>query len=252
MSGSAALATPGAAAEPAGGVALLFSGGLDSAAAAILLAREFREIHLFTYDNGHGHLFVERSRGTASDLARAFPGRVTHHLSSCAELFRRLVTDDVAGNYRRYGSRFIWCLGCKMAMHAETIATCLREGIGWASDGSSAETAYYVEQSPVGLRLIGGLYTEYGIRLTTPVHRLATRGEERRLLRTHDVRTGITFRDRNPGTQPLCLPGNGLYLLSTLLAVHPDFPTDRVEAFFADKAPVCRAWIAERAGRSHG
>ncbi len=237
---------------PEGRVALLFSGGLDSASAAILLAREFREIHLFTYDNGHGHLFVKRSRGTAADLARAFPGRFTHHIARCGDLFHRLVTEDVLGNYRRYGSRFVWCLGCKMAMHSETIATCLCQGIGWASDGSSSETAYYVEQSPVGLRLVRGLYGEFGIRLTTPVHRLATRGEERRLLDAHGVRTGITFRDRNPGTQPLCLPGNGLYLLSTLLSVHPDFPIDQVEAFFADKAPICREWIARRAGGRHG
>ncbi len=227
-----------------GPVALMFSGGLDSAAAAILLAQAHREVHLLTFDNGHGHLMVGRARGAGKDLARRFPGRVTHHVRSVAPLFRILVTGDLAATYRRYRSRFVWCFGCKLAMHATTIAHCLANGVELASDGSSRETSYYVEQSPLGLQLIESLYTEHGLAFVTPVHRISGREEARRLLEAHGVRQGFRFRDRNPGTQPLCVPGNGIYLLSTLFSLHPEFPPDEVRRFFEDKAPACRAWIA--------
>ena len=226
-----------------GNVALLFSGGLDSSAAAILLAEQYEIILLLTYCNDHGHLFVSASRGAARDLARAFPGRIRHRISSCGSLFESLVTSELMRNYRHYQSRLIWCFGCKLAMHSETIAHCLRERLSAASDGSSSETEYYVEQSPLGLRLIKGLYAEFGIDFVNPVHRIATREEEQRLLRAKGVRLGIAFRKRNPGTQPLCVPGNAIHLLSTLFSIHPQLPEQQVRSFFDDKAPVCKRWI---------
>lgn len=228
---------------PSEDVVLLFSGGLDSAAAAILLAEEFRRVHLLTFRNGHGHIMASRAAGPARDLMEARPGRFRHQLRSVAPLFRRLVTDDLHGNHREYGSRFVWCFGCKLAMHSETIRYCRDHGIRHAGDGSSRETRYYVEQSPVGLELIDSLYAEYDIGFTTPVHRLATREESQRLLRSYGVRQGLRFRNRNPGTQPLCLPGNAIYLLSTVFSIHPEFPQDQVRRFFKDKAEICRHYI---------
>ena len=229
--------------QTGGGVALLFSGGLDSSAAAILLAEQCQHIHLMTFGNEHGHLFVSTSKGAAKDLARAFPGRVRHHINSCGALFEQLVTADLIRNYRRYESRLIWCFGCKLAMHSLTIAHCLQEQLSAASDGSSSETEYYVEQSPQGLRLIKSLYAEFGIDFVNPVHRIATREEEQRLLEARGVRRGFGFRNRNPGTQPLCVPGNAIHLLSTLFSIHPQLPEQQVRRFFDDKAPQCRRWI---------
>jgi hypothetical protein len=229
--------------EPQGAVVLLFSGGLDSAAAAILLSERFRTVHLLTFRNGHGHVMASRAQGPAQDLMDAMPGRFQHRVSSVAPLFRELVTEDLRGNYREYGSRFVWCFGCKLAMHSETILYCLRHGIAFAGDGSSRETRYYVEQSPLGLELIDSLYADYGIGFATPVHRLATREEAQRLLVDKGVRQGFRFRNRNPGTQPLCLPGNAIYLLSTVFSIHPEFPQDQVRRFFQDKSELCRRYI---------
>ena len=237
---SAAAAAPKHSTEA---VALMFSGGLDSAAAAVLLAEDYRRVHLLTYDNGHGHLLIGLSRGTARDLQRATPGVFSHRITPIGDLFRRLVTGSLAEEYNRYGSRFIWCMGCKMAMHAATIAHCLRNGVAAASDGSSRETRYFVEQSPIGLRLIKGLYHEHGIAFVNPIHQISTRGEEERLLANRGVRVGRGILGRNPGTQPLCLPGNVIYMLSMLLNVHPSYVDEEVIRFFEDKAPLCREYI---------
>jgi len=228
-------------------VALMFSGGLDSAAAAVLLAEDYRRVDLMTYDNGHGHLLLRLSRGTARDLQRASPGVYSHRIEPIGDLFRRLVTGSLAANFERYGSRFIWCMGCKMAMHSATIAHCLRHGVTAASDGSSRETRYFVEQSPIGLRLIEGLYREYGIDFVNPIHKVSTREEEMRLLQARGVRRGRTIFGRNPGTQPLCLPGNVVYLISMLLNVHPSYVDEEVIRFFEDKATVCREYIERTA-----
>jgi hypothetical protein len=51
-------------------IALMFSGGVDSTATAVMLAERYRRIHLVTYRNGYGHWYHHRSAARVDELNR--------------------------------------------------------------------------------------------------------------------------------------------------------------------------------------
>jgi len=226
---------------------IMYSGGLDSTATVILLGETFDRVHLLTFDNGYGHLFIKWSKKHNQNFDRILgKDRYVHTISSCKELFSKLVVGNLSKNYKKYKTRFIWCMGCKLSMHAHSIIYSLEKGIATASDGSSPETDYYVEQMSLSLKRIREFYAEYGISFSTPIHDVKTRGEEKRLLESKGVKkVGIKVLDRNPGTQPLCLPGNLIYFASTFFKVHPKYPEDAVEEFIDEKLEIARKYIKE-------
>ncbi len=225
-------------------VSLLFSGGVDSTAAAITLARRFDAIHLLTFGNGYGHLQIERSRGRADELRTRLPGRISHEVRSVRPLFEKLLAQP-AQDLDRFGSGFVWCLACKIAMHTEAILYNLAHGVATIADGSSGATAEMVEQMPSSLRRIRGFYGEHGIGYESPVY--AVRREQSiDLLEREGFRMGLRVRDRFLGVQPLCPPGLLYYLPFLALGQPPLHDEAVVEAFFDEKLAIARAHIAER------
>ncbi len=221
-----------------GEVAFLFSGGVDSTAGTLQLLETFERVHLLTFDIGHGVVFPEWSRRSASRLLERFPGRVTHQVEPARADMDRLVRGRLVALRRTYGSRFVWCLSCKAAMHAATIRWCRAHGLADAADGSSRDTPYYVEQMPVSLAWFRAFYEKHGIRFHHPVHAFASRAEEIRLIDGAGLARGRTLLGRNPGTQPFCVAGNFVYAGSTLLKAHPAFDPDRVRRFLEDHESV--------------
>jgi len=212
-------------------VAALFSGGVDSTVVAVRLLQRFDRVHLLTWDTGAGIIGPGRSRYPAGALAERYPGRVLHVVDSCAREFDRIIRSNLIRTYLRYRSRFVWCMGCKLAMHVATLRYCRREGIADAADGSSEETAYYVEQMPVSVQWLREFYERHGLTFHTPAHEFPTRDAKIRLLDEAGLPRGRTVLGRNPGTQPFCVPGNFIYLLSTAFDIHPRFDPVKVEDF---------------------
>jgi len=116
-------------------------------------------------------------------------------------------------------------------MHIATIRYCKENGIETAGDGSAPDTPYYVEQMPVTLAWLEELFSRHGIEFVTPVFSLGSREEKVRMLDQAGLRRGRSLFGRNPGTQPLCLPGNLIYCLSTFLSIHPNFDPEQVHRF---------------------
>lgn len=227
-------------------VSLLFSGGVDSTTAALLLAERYDRVHLLTYRNGYGHYRIDRTRRRAEELRRHCGDRFVHVVGSVRPLFDRMLPDPLA-EYRRYGSGFIWCLGCKMAMHTQAILYDLEHGIREAADGSSQSTGEMVEQMLLSVCLIREMYEEHGIAYRTPVY---TFPREREIdeLRRRGFRMGVRIGSRFLGVQPKCRPGELYYLPFLLLNQPPKHDEDRVAAFLREKREVARAVIEERLG----
>ena len=227
----------------------MFSGGLDSSAAALGLARQFRRVHLLTYRNGFGHFFTERSRDRAEAIRRALAddpeaGEIVHALMSTKEHFEDLLVKTAAADFKEYRSGFIWCMGCKLAMHARSAAYCLIHGIEKMTDGSNAGTDEMVEQSLISLSMVRAFYERFAIEFFTPVYE-QTRDDSRRALEEHGVRTGVRVMDRHLGVQPTCIAGELYYMPYLLFNKRVKHEDEVVASFIAAKMP-----IAERVVRA--
>ena len=228
----------------------MFSGGLDSTTTVVLLSDVYEKLHLLTFCNGYGHCFVRWSQKQGPNLDRVLgKDRYVHVIQDCSDLFERLLIDSLPKDYRAYKSKFIWCMACKLAMHTHAIIYCLEHGIQHSSDGSSTETNYYVEQMESSLRAIKAYYAEFGIDFSTPVYKVGSRDEEKRILAERGIeKVGISVAGRNPGTQPLCVPGNLIYFFSTFLKIHPAYSQEDVLRFIAEKKRIAVSYIREKLG----
>lgn len=232
-------------------VSLLFSGGVDSTSCALVLAEKYDQIHLLTFENGYGHYRINRTRKRVVELQRICGDRFVHVICSVQGLFERMLPDPLA-EYRKYRSGFIWCLGCKMAMHTKAIIYNLQHGIKDVADGSSQATPEMVEQMPLSLRLIREFYEEYGISYHTPVY-TNSREQEIEELQRRGFRMGLRIGSRFLGIQPKCRPGELYYLSFLLLKQPPKHEEELVADFIYEKRKVARAIVTEWKDRGlHG
>ncbi len=227
-----------------GEIALMFSGGLDSTATALALAKTHDRVHLVTYKNGYGHLKMGRARARFEDLSRTVGPKFTYTLISTKPLFDRLLVRSVAGDYKQFGSGFVWCLGCKLAMHARSAWFCLENGVPRMADGSNSETDEMVEQSLLSLSLIDFFYEDHAVAYGAPVYD-ATRDESRDVLKEAGVRTGLTILGRQLGVQPTCVAGELYYLPYLLLNKPVEHNEENVAAFFEKKTPAAKLLVRE-------
>ena len=223
-------------------VSLMFSGGVDSTTAATMLARE-HVVHLLTYSNGYGHYRMDRTRKRVEELRRRFGAdRFVHAEHSTRELFDRLLVDRAKEEYERYGSGFVWCLGCKMAMHTRSVIYNIEHGITQMADGSSQSTGEMVEQMLLSVYLFREFYASFGIEYRTPVYTLP-REREIEILRDKGFRMGIRILDRFLGVQPTCRAGELYYLPFLLFNQPPRHDEDQVAAFIETKAAAARELV---------
>lgn len=230
-------------------VVLMFSGGVDSTTSALDLLQTYRRLHLVTYANGYGHLLIHKSKVHVRDLRREYGAeRILHEIISCRGLFERITINTLAEDYRAYGGGFIWCVGCKLAMNTMTIEYALNHGIPDVAEGVSPETNFFAEQTPEMVAALHGLYAEYGLHFLTPVYQMGGRRQQIARMRSAGMTPGLTWGHRNPGGQPLCLPGNALNILDTLFKVHPRHDSAQLTRYIRDKLVICRAYLAEQLG----
>jgi len=223
-------------------VALMFSGGVDSTVAAIRLLDEFSRVHLLTFSNGYGHYGFGRTARRAAELDKRYPGRFVYFTASIRELFERLCLSTIIEDYRKFGSAFMWCMGCKLCMHARSIVYCRTNGIRHMSDGSAADSDEMVEQMLLSVSMIHWMYRDWGVEYFVPVYNLA-RDEKRRMLKEMGFRMGIPVRDRYLGIQPSCIPGELYYLPYVLFNKTPGHQEETVARYIASKRDVLDAFL---------
>ncbi|MFC1576254.1 hypothetical protein ACFL3J_01135, partial [Candidatus Omnitrophota bacterium] len=181
------------------------------------------------------------------ELTTKFGDKFVFNLIYIEDLFNRLVLDVLLKDYKKYNSGFIWCMGCKLAMHAKSIIYNLQNDIGLMSDGSSHDTEEMVEQAPLSISLIMGFYEKYNIDYSVPVYK-QTREEKIKILKDLKFHMGIPIKDRFLGIQPKCIPGELYYMPYLLFNKDLEHKGPLVASFINEKQKIAEHYIKEQLG----
>ena len=149
-------------------VAILFSGGADSMAAAVHYLKNGYSVKLLTYDNGAEREF-EKSEKTAGAIKKAFPGKVVWLLKDSRDFFKKLGIAEIDKDIKEYGDSLI-CCSCKLAMLSEAVVYSVKNKIKIIADGFNRNQLYYPEQVPEYMNITGRLTEKYGIKYEHPIY----------------------------------------------------------------------------------
>ena len=218
---------------------VLYSGGLDSAAVAVLMGKAIPGgVHLLTYKHQYGALFNEWSRKHNADLRRVLGERVHHHLVDLTTIWDEVGAKKMARDAVKYRGHWVCCLGCQQSMATHTILYDLEHNVTNAFICSSVGGEYAAMSMAVTREKNIAFYARYGIRYNAPLLDLGiNKNEERTLLREHEIDPGWGRRRSHQGYQPICLIGFQ-HALDILFDWHTTYPPDRVEAFLDEKAEI--------------
>lgn len=151
--------------------AILFSGGLDSSLAVCKMIENGYEAELLHFDQGaliSNNLVQIRY----NELKKVYPDSLQDiHYNNIAGLFRRIALVSLEDDIKTDGVSLV-CVGCKLAMHVQSIIFCKKNNITCMADGSTERQKRYGEQREVALNFIKNLYCNYNIEYVNPVYQL--------------------------------------------------------------------------------
>jgi hypothetical protein len=232
-------------------ITVMFSGGVDSTALAITLAEQYDHIHLVTYKNGYGHFHHDRTVLRVQELNEKLGHKFSHAVISTKDYFDQVLVNTAFQDYRAFKSGFVWCMGCKMAMHMRSAIYCLENGVRFMTDGSNVDTEEMVEQMLISLTLIHHFYEDLTVEFGTPVYN-QRRAASKERIKSLGLNMGVELLDRHMGIQPTCLAGELYYLPYLLFNKRVRHDEAAVADFIATKSVLCRTIIEAYFREKHG
>ncbi|MBN2205981.1 MAG: hypothetical protein JW742_01130 [Candidatus Aminicenantes bacterium] len=208
-------------------VALMFSGGIDSLLAAVLLAKEYDRVHLLTFKRGYTEIGLKNSLPNVERLkALCGPNKFVHKFIDIKPLVRRVSIRPIVKDRLRFGMEVVWCVACRTTMNAASLLYALENKLAAISDGSNREQipgakhlTGTAENFPSVVTQLKDFARRYGVEFATPVYDFGDREERRRKLAelgfeidylskdpTKSLK-GMLRRDFFKRSQPLCLSG---------------------------------------------
>lgn len=229
--------------------AVCYSGGLDSTTVAFIMGRRYTgKVHLITVQHGHGHILPGLAKRHVRDLEqRLGKDRVTHHYAYTSQEFRQVVLRRVFQDYQKYGSNFVVCLGCNLAMDVHLIAYNLEHRVATSFVGFTPRGSNFAVMSlPETSRERRALHAHFGLLYRVPlIEWHMEKPEERDLLRQHGIWPGWNFRKIAMGVQPLCLLGVAMHHMDIFFDKHPQYDRSKVVEFIREKAPLVKELVGE-------
>lgn len=150
---------------------VLFSGGLDSSLAVCKMIENGYRIELLHFDQGaliSNNLVSIRY----NELKKVYNNCIKDiNFFNVSGLFRRIALVSLEEDIKKYNVSLV-CVGCKLAMHVQSIIFCKKNELQCMADGSTERQKRYGEQREVTLSFLKKLYSEYGILYENPVYEL--------------------------------------------------------------------------------
>lgn len=147
---------------------ILFSGGIDCSLVSLILRKQSYKLHLIHYNHGaviNNDLHIKRYEELKKVVGEEhiLLKEINH-----SGIFRKLALVNIEMDFSKYHSNLI-CLGCRMAMHTETIIYAKRNNIQVVADGSIKYQNHFPEQSDDALKKFIKLYEYFDIQYITPI-----------------------------------------------------------------------------------
>ncbi|MEN6389337.1 MAG: hypothetical protein ABFD04_02900 [Syntrophomonas sp.] len=157
-------------------IAMLYSGGKDSTAVLLAIAKEFPEAQLYLYALNNGCMYPEEVKGKIVEKLDLFRDRglVKNKIEAIyfdmremmAYLGFRTFSDDMA----RYPTGLL-CCSCKLIMHFITARYSQQIGVSKIADGYSYFERFLPEQTLEFRSVVEGPIAEkYGVKMISPLY----------------------------------------------------------------------------------
>jgi hypothetical protein len=252
-------------------VAVMFSGGIDSLLAAVLLLQTYDKVHLITFDKGYLEFGVKNNFPNIERLKIQFGAdRILHEIVDLKNVVKRIGAGKIRGDRKKYNLEIRWCVRCRLGMNTGGLIYALEHYLVGYADGSNRE------QIPSDANLTGTaenypsivsrskkFAAEYAVQFLTPTYEFGSREERRRKLgelgfeidylsRDYSKKlSGLASKGASKRSQPICVSGWMIHWKRNLLGKPVDQNEEMTINYVEDKQAgvvreVIRDYFAEK------
>ena len=208
-------------------VALMFSGGIDSLLAAVLLQQEYDRVHLLTFKKGYLEVGLKNSLPNIEKLKKIYgEEKFTNKIINIKKMVRKFSIKTLLKDRGHYEMEVVWCVACRTTMNTAAMIYALENNLAAISDGSNREQipgekhlTGTAENYPSVVDQLKKFTSEYAVDFATPVYDFGDREERRNKLKELGFEIdylsldhskslkGLMRKDVFKRSQPICLSG---------------------------------------------
>ena len=159
-------------------VAVMFSGGIDSLLASVVLLEKYDKVHLITFDKGYLEFGVKNNVPNAERLKATYGAdRITHEVLDIKDVVKRISVSQVWKDRKDYNMETRWCVGCRVSMQTAAMIYALEHDLVGYADGSNREQipseanlTGTAENYPSIVNRTKNFAMEYAVHFLTPTY----------------------------------------------------------------------------------
>jgi len=208
-------------------VAVMFSGGIDSLLASVLLLQKYDRVHLITFDKGYLEFGIKNNVPNVNRLKTAFgEDRITHQVIDIKQIVKRISVSKIVRDRKDYNIEIRWCVGCRLSMNTGGLLYALENNLIGYADGSNREQipseaslTGTAENYPSIVNRLKKFALEYAVHFMTPTYEFGSRENRRAKLKElgfdidylsmdHSKKiSGMMTKEVMHRSQPMCFSG---------------------------------------------
>jgi hypothetical protein len=208
-------------------VAVMFSGGIDSLLASVLLLQKYDRVHLITFDKGYLEFGIKNNTPNVERLKTTFgEDRIAHQVIDIKQIVKRISVSKIVRDRKDYNIEIRWCVGCRLSMNTGGLLYALENNLIGYADGSNREQipseaslTGTAENYPSVVNRLKKFAMEYAVDFMTPTYEFGSRENRRTKLKElgfdidylsmdHSKKiSGMMTKEVMHRSQPMCFSG---------------------------------------------